>query len=73
MNEDLNFEYGDDTVAVYGCGATLHNVFWYFGGSGQSSKRRQVKLQNYSFNINLFISGQQNCRMQAAASRRFKF
>ena len=52
MNEDLNFEYGDDTSAVYGCGATLHNVFWYFGG--KDSHKRQVKLQKYLFNINLF-------------------
>ena len=32
INEDLDFEYGDDTVAHFGCGATLQNVFWYFGG-----------------------------------------
>ena len=52
MNEDFNFEYGDDTAARYGCGATLHNIFWYFGGDG--SQKRQVKLQKYLFNINLF-------------------
>ena len=52
MTEDFNFEYGDDTMAHWGCGATLHNVFWYFGGDG--SERRQVKLQKYLFNINLF-------------------
>ena len=52
INEDLDFEYGYDTVADSGCGATLHNVFWYFGGSG--SQKRQVKLQNHLFNINLF-------------------
>ena len=52
MNEDLNFEYDDDTAARYGCGATLHNVFWYFGGYEPQS--RQVKLQKYLFNINLF-------------------
>ena len=71
MNEDFNFEYGDDTIAHYGCGTTLHNVFWYFGGWDR--QRRQVKLLKYLFNINLLISGQQNCRVQAAASRRFKF
>ena len=32
INEDLNFEDGDGIVATGGCGATLQNVFWYFGG-----------------------------------------
>ena len=43
INEELNFQYGDGRSASYGCGATLHNIFWYFGGSG--SNKRQVKLQ----------------------------
>ena len=47
MNEYLNFEYGDGTRAYYGCGATLHNVFWYFGGSSYSGSPRQVKLQQH--------------------------
>ena len=47
MNEDLNFEYGDGTSAYYGCGATLHNVFWYFGGSKSQGYQRQVKLQEH--------------------------
>lgn len=47
MNEYLNFEYGDGTRAYYGCGATLHNVFWYFGGSRLSGNPRQVKLQKH--------------------------
>ena len=45
INEDLNFEYGDETQVLFGCGATLHNVFWYFGG--WESHRRQVKFQKY--------------------------
>ena len=44
INEDLDFEYGYDTVADSGCGATLHNVFWYFGG--YESYNRRVKWQN---------------------------
>ena len=52
MNEDLIFEYGDGTTAEYGCGATLHNIFWYFGG--RNSHRRKVKLQKRLLNINLF-------------------
>ena len=32
INEDLDFEYGENTFTHFGCGATLQNVFWYFGG-----------------------------------------
>merc|ERR1711990_433021 len=39
INEDLNFEYGSGTSAVYGCGATLHNIFWYFGGTSLNSRQ----------------------------------
>ena len=41
INEDLTFEYGENTGAHYGCAATLKNQFWYFGGS----YKRQVKSQ----------------------------
>ena len=33
INEDVAFEYGDGTTAIYGCGTTLNNEFWYFGGN----------------------------------------
>jgi len=49
VNEDLSFQYGDGTQAHYGCGATLKNIFWYFGGSG--SNKRQVKLLIICFDI----------------------
>ena len=49
-NAHLNFEYGDGTNADNGCGATLHNVFWYFG---VRQNKRQVKLQKHLLNINL--------------------
>ena len=43
-NKQLNFDY-DDGVTVYGgCGASLHGVFWYFGGR-YSSDKRQVNFQ----------------------------
>ena len=44
-NKDLNFEYGDGTNADWGCGATLHNEFWYFGG--WAKYQRQVKMGYY--------------------------
>ena len=49
--EDLDFDYGDGTGAKFGCGATLHNVFWYFGGE---PNKRQVKLQKLLLDIHLF-------------------
>ena len=51
VNEDLNFEYGEETEVHNGCGALLRNVFWYFGGSG--SNKRQVRLLK-DLNIYLF-------------------
>ena len=39
VNDDLDFDYGDGTFATTGCGATLNDVFYYFGGTA----RRQVK------------------------------
>ena len=32
INENLSFEFGDETTAYGGCGATLNGEFWYFGG-----------------------------------------
>ena len=49
---NMNFEYGDGTRASYGCGAILHNVFWYFGGY---PNKRQVKLQKHLFDIYLLF------------------
>jgi len=53
----LDFEYGDNTRIYWGCGATLHNVFWYFGGGGPGGGEayvRQVKLQQQLLNIYSF-------------------
>ena len=51
-NEDLNFEYGEETYIRSGCGALLRNIFWYFGGL--NSNNRQVKLLKNLFNMYLF-------------------
>ena len=32
VNDDLGFEYEEETSVRYGCSATLHDEFWYFGG-----------------------------------------
>jgi len=52
VNEDLDFEYGEETEVSNGCGTLLRNVFWYFGGLG--SNRRQVNFIKDLFNIYLF-------------------
>ena len=33
MNDHLDFKYGSGTDAKYGCGLTLKDQFWYFGGT----------------------------------------
>ena len=48
----MDLEYGDEVELAGGCGATLHNVFWYFGGSKNRGYQRQVKLQKHLFDIN---------------------
>ena len=71
-NDDLDFEYGDDTSVLEGCGATLMGQFWYFGG--RPLNNRQViskvtsnkKILVYCMYL---ILGQQDCWMPAGASK----
>ena len=39
INDDLTFRYGWGTVATGGCGTTLKNEFWYFGGGNPYSQQ----------------------------------
>ena len=41
MDDDLNFEFDEDIVLKNGCGATLRDQFWYFGGD---PFEKQVKI-----------------------------
>jgi len=41
---DNRFEYGSGTEVNMGCGASIYDEFWYFGGD--SSYKRQVKRVN---------------------------
>ena len=41
VDADINFEYGQNTQALYSCGATLNDEFWVFGG-------RDFKRQVYT-------------------------
>ena len=82
INEDLDFQY-DDGITVYGgCGATLQNVFWYFGGSSRFGTLRQVKLQilfvqnslvwlshNLWFQANKIVG----CKLERQADLNFEF
>ena len=47
MDDDLIFEYEEDTSVYGGCGTTLMGEMWYFGGfpesmTGQPNQKRQV-------------------------------
>ena len=43
VNDNLNFQFGDDTSTYYGCGATLKGEFWFFGGN-HGTYIRQVNV-----------------------------
>ena len=54
VDDDLRFEYGEETDAHFGCGATLMGEMWYFGGY---NNKRQVScidsIQLNSFHLTL--------------------
>jgi len=55
----LDFEYGAGTAVTDGCGAYLHNEFWYFGGNAGGNTAatrdlRQVKFHKHVLNVHLF-------------------
>ena len=52
INEDLAFEYDDGTETQNGCGATLQNEFWYFGGANHN---RQVSISNSKIILGSFL------------------
>ena len=52
-SKEINFEFGEGTVAHNGCGATLFGQFWYFGGgSGSADSSNPYKKQ-----VNSLING----------------
>ena len=44
VNEDLNFEYGEEVTVYDGCGASFMGEFWYFGGDGAANNRQVITL-----------------------------
>ena len=56
MNDDLDFEYGEGTVARNGCGATLFGQFWYFGGWPSSYYRQVWHYQFFSNQLELILN-----------------
>ena len=49
INDNLDFEYGDGADAKYGCGATIMNEFWYFGGDNKVSiQASRLSLQRFT-------------------------
>ena len=43
MNDNLNFEYGENTDAYAGCSAMLGGEMYYFGGGGRQGDAKQVQ------------------------------
>ena len=59
MDDDLNFEYGQETDVYAGCGATLMGEMWYFGGV--RNKRQVSFIVLFSFFLILeFVSYSMN-------------
>ena len=43
MNDNLNFEYGENTDPYNGCSAMLNGQMLYFGGGGRQGDAKQVQ------------------------------
>ena len=62
INDDLDFEYDDGADARYGCGATLVDEYWYFGGDNKVSsdiwtlhfEPQDIKPQMNGYSINSY-------------------
>ena len=54
VNEDLTFEYGDGTHAFQGCGVTLKDQFWYFGG-GTSTASNYVRIVEHLNKLDRYL------------------
>ena len=44
INNDLNFEFGENTDPYNGCSAMLNGQMYYFGGGGRQGDSKQVQL-----------------------------
>ena len=44
VDNDVDFTFGEDTIAVGACATTLNGDQWVFGGSGSATAHRQVKI-----------------------------
>ena len=53
VNDDIDFSYGSELLFDRGCGVTLRDQFWYFGGY---KYKRQVSFKVIISNANkLFL------------------
>ena len=43
VDYDVDFTFGEDTIAVGACATTLNGEQWVFGGSGSAKAHRQVR------------------------------
>ena len=63
VNENINFEYGEDTIAHYGCGATLFGQFWYFGGNKEYKRQVYVMCLSIMNQISIKASKIEVCKL----------
>ena len=43
VDYDVDFTFGEDTIAEGACATTLNGEQWVFGGSGPENTHRQVR------------------------------
>ena len=48
VNEDVNFEYGEDATAHRGCGVVYKGEYLYFAGDGTGDKRQVSSRSNFN-------------------------
>ena len=48
VNDNLNFEYGENTDAYAGCSAMLNGQMYYFGGGGRQGDSKQVQIWSFT-------------------------
>ena len=70
VNDDLNFEYEDSTLAYCGCGATLKGEFWYFGSAQRARYFHSNFFRHLCFHI-LQLSKIVGCKLTRQGSLPF--
>ena len=77
VNDDLGFEYEEETSVRYGCSAILHDEFWYFGGLDTTLRQVSGLLQFLGFRseIQRYFKASKivNCELKQQPDLEFDF